>query len=152
MKSLRLNHQQNGSSLIEVLVTMIIIALGLLGQASLIALSSKSNNAAFARSQATLLSYDILERLRLNREIALKGDFSTNYESDSSSFTGEEIQDTELRDWKASVEQSLPSGEAEISVDGNGKATISIRWSEVVKGSVDDGSIVPTEFITESAI
>jgi type IV pilus assembly protein PilV len=152
MNRVFINRRQHGSSMIEVLVTMIIIALGLLGQASLVALSSKSNNAAFARSQATLLSYDIIERLRLNRAAAVNGDFTTDFATESSDYDGSEIYEKELHNWKANVEQALPSGQAKIDVTGVGGVTISIQWSEVVKGSTDDGSITPTKFVTQSVI
>ncbi len=150
-----LNTQQNGSSLIEVLVTMIIISLGLLGQAGLISLSSKTNNAAFMRTEATLLAQDILERLRLNRTLAVAGSFNVNYAASgsdpSSSITGTAIQNNELRDWKTSIEQALSSGDGQVSVDGAGNVTINIRWSEVAKGA-SDGTITPTVFSTQSVI
>ena len=147
--------RQNGSSLIEVLVTMIIISLGLLGQAGLMSVSSKANNSAFMRSQATLLAYDILERLRLNRALAVAGNFNVNYATSGSdpsdSVTGTAIQNNELRDWKTNIEQALSSGDGQVSVDGNGNVTINIRWSEVAKGAAD-GSITPTVFSTQSVI
>lgn len=149
-----ISYQKNrGIGLIEVLITMIIIAIGLLGQASLIAIASKSNYSAYTRSQATLLSYDIIERLRLNRALAVAGSFDSNFDEDSSSYSDETIQESELLDWKANVEQSLPSGQAQINVDGNGNVTIDIRWSEVIKGSEsDDGTIEPTTFSTQTVI
>ena len=153
MNRMTANRAIRGSSLVEVLVTMIIIALGLLGQASLMAVSSKANNAAFLRSQATLLSYDILERMRLNRALAVAGNFTSAASVQSSDITGDDIDKQELRDWKARVEQALPSGEASITVDADGNASIEIQWSEIAKGSEsDDGSIDPTTFKTFSAI
>jgi len=148
--------RQNGSSLIEVLVTMIIISLGLLGQAGLIAKSSKANNSAFMRSQATLLAYDILERLRLNRSLAVAGNFNINFansgaDPSDSVPSGTAIENVELRDWKANIEQALSTGDGQVSVDGNGNVTIDIRWSEVAKGAAD-GSITPTTFSTQSVI
>ncbi len=155
MKACFFKNQQTGSSLIEVLVTMIIVSLGLLGQAGLMAVSSKANNTAFMRSQATLLSYDILERLRLNRSLAISGQFNIQYASNGSSpsgsIMGTAIQEIELKDWKANIEQALSAGDGSVNVDGSGNVTISIRWSEIAKG-VGDGSINPTVFNTQSVI
>ena len=142
--------------MIEVLVTMIIISLGLLGQASLLALSSKANNSAFMRSQATLLAYDILERLRLNRNLAVAGSFNINFAASGADPSdnvpsGTAIQNVELRNWKTNIEQALSSGDGQVNVDGNGNVTINIRWSEVAKGA-SDGSITPTVFSTQSVI
>lgn len=142
--------------MIEVLVTMIIISLGLLGQAGLIALSSKANNSAFMRSQATLLAYDILERLRLNRALAVAGGFNINYAASGSDpsdgVTGSAIQNNELRDWKTNIEQALSSGDGQVSVDGNGNVTINIRWCEVAKGVDCSTTTNQTVFSTQSAI
>lgn len=150
-----LNSRQSGGSLIEVLVTMIIVSLGLLGQAGLISLSSKANNTAFMRTQATLLADDILERLRLNRALAVAGSFNVNYavsgSGPSASITGTAIQNIEIRSWKLNIEQALPSGDGQVSVDGGGNVTINIIWSEVVK-TASDGTITPTTFSTMSVI
>ncbi|MCQ8181341.1 type IV pilus modification protein PilV [Methylomonas sp. SURF-1] len=148
--------RQQGSSLIEILVTMLIVSLGLLGQAGVIALSAKASHSAFLRSQATLLSYDILERLRLNRAQAVAGNFTINYAPTGSTPSesvpsGSAIQHVELRNWKANLEKSLPNGDGQVTVDGGGNVTINIRWSEVVKGAAD-GTITPTVFTTQSVI
>jgi len=150
-------NRQNGSSLIEVLVTMIIVSLGLLGQAGLVAMSSKANNSAFMRSQATLLTYDILERLRLNRSLAIAGNFNIHYavsgaDPSDSVPSGTAIQNVELRDWKANIEKALSSGDGQVDVDSNGNVTIDIRLCEVAKG-VDCSTLTnQTTFTTQSAI
>lgn len=58
--------RQKGFTLIEVLIALIVLAVGLLGMASLMARSQKSNESAYSRSQATLLAYDFVERMRAN--------------------------------------------------------------------------------------
>lgn len=55
-----------GFTLIEVMIALVILAVGLLGMASLMARSQKSNESAYARSQATMLAYDFVERMRSN--------------------------------------------------------------------------------------
>lgn len=59
--------RQAGVSLIEVLVTVVIIAVGLLGIAALQIMSKRSNFEASERTIATQLANDILERMRTNR-------------------------------------------------------------------------------------
>jgi type IV pilus assembly protein PilV len=147
-----LKNRQTGSSLIEVLVTMVIVALGLLGQAALVAQSSKSSNAALMHSQATLLAYDILERLRLNRSLAIAGSFTTKFDTPPpSGGAATSIQGIELVGWLTNVAQMLPNGQGQISVDGNGNATIDIRWNEVANGALT-GAVTQTTFSTQSVI
>lgn len=55
-----------GFTLIEVMVALVILAVGLLGMASLMTRSQQSNESAYSRSQAALMAYDIIERMRTN--------------------------------------------------------------------------------------
>lgn len=55
-----------GFSLIEVLVSIVVLSIGLLGTAGLMSASLKNTNTAFYRSQATFLADDIVDRLRAN--------------------------------------------------------------------------------------
>lgn len=56
-----------GFSLVEVLIALLVIAIGLLGLASLQARGLKFNHDAYVRSQATNMTYDIVERMRARR-------------------------------------------------------------------------------------
>ncbi len=60
-----------GFTLIEVLVSLVILAIGLLGIAKLMLFSSHSNDSAYLRSQATALAYEILDDMRANRQEAI---------------------------------------------------------------------------------
>ena len=55
-----------GFTLIEVLIAMLVLAVGLLGLAGLQATSLRNNQSAYNRSQATQLAYDIADRMRAN--------------------------------------------------------------------------------------
>jgi type IV pilus assembly protein PilV len=62
--SSRLNHR--GFTLIEVLVTLLIVAIGLLGLAGMQFKGLRNNIGSESRSQAALLANDIIERMRAN--------------------------------------------------------------------------------------
>ncbi len=55
-----------GFTLIEVLIAMLVLAVGLLGLAGLQATSLRNNQSAYNRSQATQLAYDLADRMRAN--------------------------------------------------------------------------------------
>jgi len=58
--------KHKGFTLIEVLVSMIVLAIGLLGLAGLQMSSLRNNLSAYHRSQATQLAYDMADRMRTN--------------------------------------------------------------------------------------
>lgn len=61
-----IRRKETGFTLIEILVALLILAIGLFGMASLMLTSMKSNQSAAVRSQASWMAYDIIERMRLN--------------------------------------------------------------------------------------
>ena len=75
-----LNIIPKGFSLIEVLVALLVLSIGLLGLAALQTTSLKYNTDSYTRTQATLLAYDIIDRMRSN----LKGVDAGNYNVTSS--------------------------------------------------------------------
>lgn len=71
------HHKLSGFSLIEVLVTLIILMTGLLGLAGLQGRALTSQMESYQRSQALILIKDMADRLNANRE------FSSNYATSS---------------------------------------------------------------------
>ncbi|PKO84907.1 MAG: type IV pilus modification protein PilV [Betaproteobacteria bacterium HGW-Betaproteobacteria-11] len=61
------NGGQKGFSLIEVLISIVIIAISLLGLAGLQARAMNSEFESYQRSQAVLLANDMVERMRMSR-------------------------------------------------------------------------------------
>lgn len=65
-----------GFSLIEVLITMMILGVGLLGLAGLQARAFNAEVESFSRAQALILANDMADRIATNREEAKKGSTS----------------------------------------------------------------------------
>ena len=63
----QLNH---GFSLIEILVSMVVLVIGLLGFASLLVNSNKAEMESYQRVQALILMQDITDRINTNRKVA----------------------------------------------------------------------------------
>ena len=66
--------KNTGFTLIEVLIAMIILAVGLLGLAGLQATTLKNNQSAYNRIKATQLAYDIADRMRANYDRGQKAE------------------------------------------------------------------------------
>jgi type IV pilus assembly protein PilV len=133
---------QQGSTLIEVLISILVVAIGLLGYAALLLNTQKKNNDAYYRTQATLMASDMLESMRANRTSALQGDY--NIAIGSAPVSGGMAGADQAR-WKSNLAAGLPAGNGSVAVDLQGNTTIVIQWD----GS---GTGVPTAFVTQSAI
>ncbi len=69
---------QRGSLLIEVLVSIVIVAIGLLGLAGLHLRAQQAETESYQRAQALILLNDIEGRIRANREAAFAGNYAVN--------------------------------------------------------------------------
>ena len=67
---MKINTTQSGFTMMEILVTLLILAIGLLGIAALQFKAMRYSNDAFRRSQVTFLAYEIADRMRINKENA----------------------------------------------------------------------------------
>lgn len=69
---------QRGVGLIEVLVAVLVLAIGLLGIAGLQSQALKNNQSAFERSQAVTLTYLMMDAMRANVTAARTGQYNIN--------------------------------------------------------------------------
>jgi type IV pilus assembly protein PilV len=65
----------HGFSLIEILITLVVLSVGLLGLAALHAESLRSGRSAYLRTKAVSLASDMADRMRSNRPAALAGNY-----------------------------------------------------------------------------
>jgi type IV pilus assembly protein PilV len=134
--------QESGFTMIEVMIAVVIVSFGLLGFAGLLTKAIQDNRVAYMRSQATILAYDITERMRANRIAAISGGYTIAMGSNAAGTT---LAALDTQDWKGNLATLLPGGDGAVNVDGNGNATITIRWDE-------DGDGIPTQFTTQTSI
>ncbi|MGA7179918.1 MAG: type IV pilus modification protein PilV [Thiobacillaceae bacterium] len=119
--------RQHGFSLLEVLITLIIVSIGLLGLAGLTTASLKNNQSAYQRSIASWQAYDILDRMRANRTIANGGGY--NVALGVAPAAANPIAQTDLTQWKQQLAASLPSGDGSVTTNG-GISSIVVRWND----------------------
>jgi type IV pilus assembly protein PilV len=124
-----------GFTLVETLVALVVLSIGLLGVAALQLTSLRSNHGSAMRSQATFLAYDIVDRMRANRDAAVAGDYDIAYEDEGEAGT---VAGEDLIDWKTNIANTLPAvdiagvtspADGTISRDGD-IFTITIRWAD----------------------
>lgn len=127
--------RQSGFTLLEVLIAIVVLSIGLLGLAGLMASSMRNSHSAYQRTQATWLAYDIIDRMRVNRDVAIAS--TNNYNiplvTATSSSTG--LAGTDVTGWKTALGNALPAGDGSVSVtiDPVTKArlvTIIVQWND----------------------
>ncbi len=129
----------NGTSLIEALVAIVVLSLGLLGLAGLQLNALKLSHGAHLRAQAAQLAYDVLDRMRADRDDARAGKYNLSLESDAP--TGVSLADTQVAQWLNTVAEVLPSGDASINLPLNSQTvSVLIIWDETRSGGSQDAT------------
>lgn len=119
--------RESGLTLIEVLIALVVLSIGLLGLAGLQAQGMRFNHEAYLRTQATILAYDMLDRMRANRAAALSGNYDIALATDP---VGVTVAATDLADWKTMLEENLPTGDGAVDVEASGVAVVVVQWDE----------------------
>jgi type IV pilus assembly protein PilV len=144
--------QQSGFTMVEVLVALIVLAIGLLGIAALYLNSLQAGRTAIYRTEAVALAADLADRIRMNRTAqAGYGSLFTDVEvadadcATTGGCTDVELAATDLSNWKNALAQALPNGQGQVDVVlpvAAGEPTtylITVRWAEV-------GEVAPVTF------
>ncbi len=135
---------QRGVGLIEVLVAILVLAVGVLGAAALQMNALKFNQTASVRSQATFFAYEIIDRMRANRDVARNGGYSIAL-TDGVPAAGGLIAQQDHRAWLTAIALQLPEGHAAIA-NLNDRFTVTIQWNELrVGGNAQQQFIFETE-------
>jgi type IV pilus assembly protein PilV len=126
------------------LVALVVLAVGMLGVASLFAVTLQSGGSAISRMQAVNLASDIADRIRANRKA---GDAYAGAAADKScagktlgsvSCSAEDMAADDLYHWQQHIAAAFPSGTATGTVTFTAAAsstlpstyTIALTWSE----------------------
>lgn len=109
--------RQAGVTLIEVMVALLIFAIGLLGVAALQGLSLQGGQSAYHRTQATNLAYEIADFARANRSAAIN-----NCGLPAANLVG----------WNNFAASQLPVGTVAVAFPGCavGEMTVTVTWGE----------------------
>ncbi|WP_371375183.1 type IV pilus modification protein PilV [Thalassotalea aquiviva] len=136
-----------GFTLIEVLVTTVIIGIALLGLTSLQLTQLKNTHQSEDGSIAAIYINDMSERIRANidsRTLYLIGHgvLPTVVDCKTSACTAAEMVTFDLYQWQQEVKGTLPSGAGEITQTTD-TITILVRWDQDMSGST--GTNCPVE-------
>ena len=136
--------QNQGFSLVEVLVALLVLSIGLLGLAALQTTSLQYNTGSYLRTQATFMAYDIIDRMRANISAVADSD-GNGYDQPTSSnvtastncdittCTSAQLALYDVKRWYDRAVATLPNATTTpptIQINSTNMVTITIRWME----------------------
>lgn len=118
-----------GTSLVEVLISMLLLSVGLLGMVGLKAAALKYTGQSNARATASMHAADMMDRLRANPARAVGGQY--NLAIDAAVVAAPvSVAEVDLVQWRQRIAESLPSGSGSVAVAADSTARVVLRWSE----------------------
>ncbi len=162
---------QQGFSLFEVLIALVILALGMLGIAHMLLITHKSNSSNYIKQQAVQSAYNILDRIHANRPAAISGNYSisnlvssgapiapsppsTNCNNSVCSTSQLAAYDTWY--WLATEVAQLPNGCGAVSTAVSGVntiVTVTVQWDDSpAQQALGTTNPSPAQLIIQSAL
>lgn len=122
--------RQDGASLIEVMISVLILSIGMLGVAAMQATALRNSQSALERSQAVIESYAILDAMRSNQEAGRNGSYTRGMTCAAPSGAGLVSADTGR--WITSMKASLGADAcgAINCVAATRTCTVTVRWND----------------------
>ena len=119
-----------GVGMIEVLVSILILSLGLLGTAALVSTSLRNNQSAAERTLATILTYSMIDALRANRVTALNGGYNHAMIDCIPAASPSSLPEREISHWLTTMQTELsPTACGNVNCTG-GLCTVQIEWDD----------------------
>ena len=124
--------RSQGFTLLEILIAMLVLAIGLLGIAAMQLRGLQYSHDAYLRSQISVLAYDIADRMRLNRSEATNytGDYTVPTTAPSGCAPAAVSATNDLTCWRRQVYDALPPGSRANITLASGEYTVSLEWDD----------------------
>ena len=161
--------QQRGATLVEILVTILIVAFALLGIAGLQLGSVRYQQTSTFRTIAYNQAQNIAEKIRANASALLLTDNNSSYRAadgyaaattlptdpgcgtGSGTCTQAQSAQRDLREWRQMLAAELPGGRGALSAVASGglnsttARTVTVMWVEKAQDSDDNLASAPTD-------
>ena len=137
---------QRGVGMIEVLVAVLILAIGLLGVAALQATALRNSQGAMERSQGVVHAYAIFDSMRANPAAARAGDYNIGMTCNAPAVGT--LAQSDLNSWVTIMQRDLgPTACGAVACVAD-LCTVTVRWDD----SRATGGVANQSFTTTSRI
>jgi type IV pilus assembly protein PilV len=133
--------RQTGATLIEILVSVLILSFGMLGLAALQTRALQGNQSSLQRSQAIMLANYMIDAMRVDRVQASAGAYNIDRCGAITSSTSTLVE-TNIKDWFNSAQTNLGGtpdspicGAIQCAI-GSFNCTVDIRWDDSKAGGL----------------
>jgi len=139
--------RQRGASMIEILVTLLILGFGLMGMSAMQARALQGSVSSFQRGQAVIFAQYMLDVLRIDREAAKGGSYNLTKSCASAGISGSSLATNSLRAWIDTMKEDMGSGNTDtttcvsVQCDADYRCTVKIFWDDSRAGGLGDQTI-----------
>ncbi|RBH56987.1 type IV pilus modification protein PilV [Pseudomonas sp. MWU13-2860] len=137
-------------TLVEVLISVLILAVGLLGAAAIQLDALIYTDSSKMRSQASFIAYDMMDRIRANPD----ADYTLAHANAVTATAGSTVaRDADFYDFKTNINNFAGATGWDGSIVVNGRAvTISINWSDLRAANMTSDKTPGTSFTLNSRV
>lgn len=129
MKKISSLKTQKGVGLIEVLVSMLILSICLLGMAALQTVALRNGQSAQSRSMAGIMSNSITDAMRANVTEARNGAYNGST-CDVSGEPGGSLADSDITAWVSSLKRAIGQSACGTVLCQAGQCDITVQWDD----------------------
>ncbi len=136
-------HRSAGFTLIEILVSLIIMAVGMLGLVGLQLAASQNTQGGYLRGQAALMAYDITDRMRGNTGAVTTGAYNiaagvqlapgVSCIGIAADCNTAQLALADLVEWRNHLAVYMPGGNGAVATVDNGTTTtvtVTVIWTD----------------------
>lgn len=123
--------------MIEVLVAMLVLAIGLVGTMLMDSYTVRKNHESYMRTQAILQTQELADRMHANRAAVDDGDYRGTIPTTaptpnclSADCTPSQLAAFDLYEWHTSTLTLMPEATAAITLTGDDEHAITLSWTE----------------------
>ena len=132
---------ENGFTLIEILIAVVIMGVGLLMTAKMQLVAVQNTQGGYMRAQAANIGYDVIDRMRANVPAVTAGNYDLaggaakpapiDCKGNDADCSTAQMAQFDHFWWRETIEEFLPNGTGAIATADNGtftKVTVTLSW------------------------